>query len=66
VRGSKKNQPPPDETRSGQVSSSPVNILPQVLGTQGQFFHLTIFLWDWPVVIIPLGARSDRSLVEAA
>ena len=66
VRGSEKNQPPTAETRSGfgflQPSQHPTTSIEQ----PGTFFHVTIFLWGWPVVTIPLVARCGRSFVDAA
>jgi|SRR5208337_555305 len=65
VRGSEKNQPPTDETRSGLGFLQPSQHPTTSIGQPGTFFHVTIFLLGWPAVPIPLVGRSDRWFVEA-
>ncbi len=66
VQGSEKNQPPTADTRIGFGFFLPSQHPTTSIGQPGTFFHVTIFLWGWPVVTIRLVARSGRSFVEAA
>ena len=53
VRGSEKNRPPTDETRSGFGFLLPSQHPTTSIEQPGTFFHVTIFLWGWP-----MGSRS--------
>ena len=64
---SQKNRPPTADTRSDFCGFFLPSQHPTTsIGQPGTFFHVTIFLWGWPGVTIPLVALSDRWFVEAA